>query len=80
MCTYMCSCVVYLFAFHLRGGLVNQSELAEVAVTLYCVLNMNRIPGIAAPPQGGEREVKRNEINSCSDTHAHSIIQEHTHK
>lgn len=51
MCAYVCSCVyqVYLFASHLRGGLVNQSELADVAATLYCVLNMNRIPGIAAP-------------------------------
>lgn len=47
----MCSCVcaVYLFAFHLLGRLVNQSELAEVAVTLHCVVNMNRIPGITAP-------------------------------
>lgn len=53
----VCSCVVRLFAFYLRGRVVNQSELAEVAVTVDCVLNMNHIPGIAGlPPR--ECEVK----------------------
>ncbi len=79
MCTYVCSCVVYLFAFHLCGRVVNQSELAEIAVTLYCVLNMNRIPGIAAPhtPPGSLRwngmkstaVVTRAHALSCSNTH-----------
>lgn len=58
MCS--CICVMYLFAFHLCGRLVNQSELAEVAVTLYCVLNMNCIPGIATP-QGVGGETERNQ-------------------
>lgn len=48
--------VVYLFAFHLCGRLVNQSELAEVAVPLHCVLNMNHISGIAPTPR--EQEVE----------------------
>lgn len=76
LCFHMFRVRFYLFAFHPRGRLENQSEHAEVAVTLYCALNMNPIPGIDVPP--GDCEVKRNEINSCSDTRAHSIIHKYT--
>lgn len=37
-------CLSFIFATRL----LNQSELAEVAVTLNCVVNMNHTPGIAA--------------------------------
>lgn len=67
-----------MYVFHLRGRVENQSEHAEAAVTLYCALNMNLSPGIAVPP--GDCEVKRNEINSCGDTRAHSIIHKYTRR
>lgn len=68
MCIYICSCVRCI-SLPFICPLVCQSEHADVAVTLYCVLKMNRIPGMAA---GGGCEVKQMKSTAVL-THTHTV-------